>query len=225
MKPADGAFVIRIVRRACGAPAVGILLALSAPGAAAQDPARVSDSAAPIPSGTLVRIRTGDQGTRWVRGTPGRRLQSRCVIVMARQTDDPRDGVLANESAQFKVDVWRGVAGVPVLESNADPQDDSQWSAYPVRLLRRQEAEAGCPGPADTGQDSAAAPTASLLWSRCDHRGEGLIGGLAVGILLSIIEDRDAKGSAIHISLGGVGGWLAGRYLMPPKRGCTATAR
>ena len=220
MTPDDQATVIRIVR---WAGYLGLMLALSSAGAAAQDPARTRDSAAPIPSGTVVRLRTSDQGEGWMKGTLGRSLPSQCVIIMARQTDDPRDGVLAYESAQFRaVGVWRGVPGVPALESSADPHDDAQWSAYPVWLLRRHEAGAGCPGPGAMELDSTAAPTSSLLWSRCDHRGEGLIGGLAVGILLSIAEHRDAKASAIHISLGGIGGWLAGRYLMPPKRGCAA---
>ena len=64
----------------------------------------------------------------------------------------------------------------------------------------------------------------SPLWSRCDYRGEGMLGGLALGIVLAATSDASTGTAAAQIGVGAAGGWLLGRFLIPPKRGCSSTA-
>ena len=64
----------------------------------------------------------------------------------------------------------------------------------------------------------------SPLWSRCDYRGEGMLGGLALGIVLAATSETSTGTAAAQIGFGTAGGWLLGRFLIPPKRGCSSTA-
>lgn len=124
-----------------------VFLLLAAP-AAAQDEPAVTDSTARIASGTVVRVQLTDRPGKWYRGELGRFLPSQCVMVVAPQSDDERDGLGSYVTPLIeRLETWRGAASVAAGAAAKDPTDDRQWAHHSVAAVRRHEQSEGCKDP------------------------------------------------------------------------------
>jgi hypothetical protein len=123
--------------------------ALTTPAAAQGEPA-VTDSTARIASGTIVRVQLTDRPGTWYRGELGRFLPSQCVMVLAPQSDDERDGLGGYVTPLIaRLETWRGEASVVAGATAKDATDDRQWAHHSLGAVRRHEQSEGCTDPSN----------------------------------------------------------------------------
>jgi hypothetical protein len=124
-----------------------VFLALNTPAAAQGEPA-VTDSTTRIASGTIVRVQLTDRPGRWYRGELGRFLPSQCVMVVAPQSDDERDGLGGFVTPLIaRLETWLGAASVAAGATAEDATDDRQWAPHSLSAVRRHEQIEGCTDP------------------------------------------------------------------------------